>query len=62
MVTVVLPLDSQPIKIGKQSFFHCRTLANLELSRKSSAEEDSFEEYDKVHRSYGADSSRVVAG
>lgn len=62
LVTVGIPLDGRPIKIGQKSFWSCSSLANLVLPRDSSAEEDSFHGCTLLQRRFGADSTQIVAG
>lgn len=62
LVTVVLPLDSQPIRIGSRSFYGCKRLANVVLPKGSTANVYAFDECDLLRERYSLDCSPIIDG
>jgi len=62
LVTVVVPHDSQPIRIGRESFFRCGRLAIVMLPRGSTFEKSAFTRCNLLRKRYGGNSSGIAAG
>eukprot|EP00526_Cylindrotheca_closterium_P014334 CAMPEP_0113642254 /NCGR_PEP_ID=MMETSP0017_2-20120614/22196_1 /TAXON_ID=2856 /ORGANISM="Cylindrotheca closterium" /LENGTH=348 /DNA_ID=CAMNT_0000553665 /DNA_START=345 /DNA_END=1391 /DNA_ORIENTATION=+ /assembly_acc=CAM_ASM_000147 len=66
LVTVIVPLDSKPIKIGGRSFRGCKALANLVLPKGSNARGqfvyNSFEACTLLQDRFGRLARKIVAG
>ncbi|CAJ1948583.1 unnamed protein product [Cylindrotheca closterium] len=62
LVTVIVPIDSKPIKIGEKVFGSCRALANIVLPKGSTADEDVFVGCTLLHGRFGGESDGIVDG
>ena len=62
LVTVTLPLDSQPLRIGLDSFAYCRKLVNLVLPKGSTYQSNSFDGMKLMQDLHGSDATCVADG
>eukprot|EP00526_Cylindrotheca_closterium_P015944 CAMPEP_0113643822 /NCGR_PEP_ID=MMETSP0017_2-20120614/23052_1 /TAXON_ID=2856 /ORGANISM="Cylindrotheca closterium" /LENGTH=265 /DNA_ID=CAMNT_0000555377 /DNA_START=1 /DNA_END=796 /DNA_ORIENTATION=- /assembly_acc=CAM_ASM_000147 len=58
----MVPLDSQPIEIGRRSFYDCSALANLVLPQGSNAVVNSFDGCSLLQARFGKGADGIITG